>query len=139
MPENNVICPFCREDIPPVSHYCISCGKDLTGRKMNKADSFADPDVTVKSCGSCGAFIPVYARYCSACGKSQRYEKPDPLIMKQRMLEVIYIRMWGMESEPDKLFPSDWPKCCSHKQVFALAEAIAKNILIRETVAWNQV
>lgn len=39
MPVNNVICPFCRGDIPPNSHYCVFCGKDLTGQKMNKADS----------------------------------------------------------------------------------------------------
>ena len=69
----NVICPFCGEDIPSNSSYCCYCGKDISKQEnLKTASSFTDPDWTLKCCPSCEAAIPCFMVYCNKCGKEQK-------------------------------------------------------------------
>jgi len=72
-PVQHVICPFCGKGIMPGSHFCIFCGKDVSDQgELQLADSFSDPDDTIRRCDACGAIITPYARYCSGCGRDLR-------------------------------------------------------------------
>lgn len=71
--KQHVVCPFCEGHIVPDSHYCIFCGRDLADRTVLRlADTYSDPDETVRLCVACGELLPPYSRYCSACGRDQR-------------------------------------------------------------------
>jgi len=150
---HNVVCPFCGKDTLPDSHYCIFCGGDLSDQtNLTSADSFVDPDATLRFCCSCGSDIPGYAVFCNKCGSPQRSaNKPAPfievddridnLINGYKSIVTCYVLHHNMRPGSlisQTLFPQRWFSGISRFHIKAVAEAIYRDILIEETETWQK-
>jgi hypothetical protein len=58
-----ITCSRCQASQPAGTHFCQSCGNDLSVK--------ATAATTSKYCSSCGAVLAATANFCGACGRAQ--------------------------------------------------------------------
>ena len=122
------ICFECGAIILPYSRFCSECGTYLLKRPKPRLTD-------VGPLPSLDNVIPLPIEKIVTPD-----DEDDSLRLQQRMLEVIYVHRHGFtvgSEGADRLFPFGWFDVHGIKHIKALAEAIDKGILLRETDTWN--